>query len=230
MSRHLRRGFSLVELLIVIAIISVLAVMVSFQALEFVATARARVVINNLVAFKKAVNYWVVKHRDLIKTNNSGQYGICAYYDTYTENGETYAYFVAKPFNNAYWHPVQEWWENRNNKAAAGRGLFKASILQLIDGKDKSIKVSGSGYADAVAPLVYDGYMINDNDSKFYNKEGRSAWFVGYAVPKDYMGKLVRKKLTAMTKANSLLADKAKKSEPYNGGDLVWMKMLDFES
>lgn len=225
-----RKGFTLVEFMVVIAVIGVLAAMTSLKAVEFVATAKARVIVSNLNAFKKAVNYWYTKHKDLVMrpTGDTTGYGICADYQTYTENGVTYAYLVPKPYSSTYWHPIQEWWENRTDKTAAKRGLFKASILNIIDGKDDSIKVSGSGYAAGIAPAVYDGYMLNDNDHQTGAKQKRSAWFVGYLVPQGLMGDLVRKKLAAMAKSQGLLSDKAKGCALYNGGEKVWMMMVDF--
>lgn len=228
-----RKGFTLVEFMVVIAVIGVLAAMTSLKAVEFVATAKARVIVSNLNAFKKAVNYWYTKHKDLVMTNNTKtEYGICANYQTYTENGVTYAYLTPTTYRdgdaNGGWKPIQEWWENRTGASRANRELFKASILSIIEGKDGSIKVSGSGWAAKVAPMVYDGYLLNDNDKQSGSKQGRTAWFVGYVIPQGLIGDMVKEKLAAMAKSQNLISDKAKGCALYNGGEKVWMMMVDF--
>ena len=239
MKRFTRRGFTVIELLIVIAIVAVLTVFVAYNALDFAATAKARVVVNNLRAFKIAVNQWVTKHRDLImQSTASGKknYGICAKYNTYTENGVTYAYLTPMPYKDGGldggWSPIQEWWENREGASKANRPLFKSMILGMIERQDESIKVSGGDWASSqhIAPAVYDGYMLNDNDSKTGAQQDRTAWFVGYRIPNDYMGKMVKTRLTEMAKREGLLSDKALGSKSYSGGDNVWMLMLNFES
>ena len=238
MKRFTRRGFTVIELLIVITIVAALTVFVAHNALDFAATAKARVVVNNLRAFKIAVNQWVTKHRDLIMqapNSDKKQYGICADYNTYTENGVTYAYLTATDYRdndkNGGWSPIQEWWENREAGSKANRPLFKSMILGMIERHDESIRVSGGDWSGSqkISPAVYDGYMLNDNDSATASKQNRTAWFVGYRFPNNYMGRMVRQKLVGMAKRENLLAYKALGSELYSGGDQVWMLMLNFE-
>lgn len=230
-----RRGFTVIELLIVIAIVGAMVVFIAYNALDFAATAKARVVVNNLRAFKIAVNQWVVKHRDLIMqvpNSSAKKYGICAKYHEYTENGVKYAYLTPTAFSNSDWHPIQEWWENRTGASPASRPLFKRMILGMIERQDESITVSGGDWKDSqkIAPAVYDGYMLNDNDSKTGSQQDRTAWFVGYRFPNDYMGKMVRQKLAGMAKRENLLAYKQLGGALYSGEDQVWMLMLNFET
>ena len=55
---YMRKGFTLVELLIVMVVISILAAMMMFSSTEAEISARAQNVINNFNQITKAVNSW----------------------------------------------------------------------------------------------------------------------------------------------------------------------------
>ena len=72
-----RKGFTLVELLIVMVVIGVLAAMMMFSSTEAEKSARAQTIINNFNQIHKAVNAWYFDNMHRIVTNgNAGQYNI----------------------------------------------------------------------------------------------------------------------------------------------------------
>lgn len=72
MKSFMLRGFTLVELLIVIVVIGVLAAMMMFSSTEAVASAKAANIINNLVDLRKAALAYYVDNIDNINADYSG--------------------------------------------------------------------------------------------------------------------------------------------------------------
>ena len=67
------KGFTLVELLIVIVVIGILAAMMMFSSTEAVTSAKATKVISDLTVLKKAVISWYVDNYDkVVKQYNGG--------------------------------------------------------------------------------------------------------------------------------------------------------------
>ena len=62
--KRMRRGFTLVELLIVVAILGTLAAMMSVSTNTATATAKAQQIINNIEACKTAAGIYYLEHRD----------------------------------------------------------------------------------------------------------------------------------------------------------------------
>lgn len=67
-----RRGFTLVELLIVIVVIGVLAAMMMLSSTEAVSSAEATKIISNLVQMKKAATAWYLENFQRLKKSNNG--------------------------------------------------------------------------------------------------------------------------------------------------------------
>ena len=65
----MRKGFTLVELLIVIVVIGVLASMMMLSSTESVSSAKAAKAINDLTVLKKAVTSWYVDNMDRVVKN-----------------------------------------------------------------------------------------------------------------------------------------------------------------
>lgn len=69
----IRRGFTLVELLIVIVVIGILAGMMMLSSTEAVDSAKATKIISDFTILKKAVNAWYLDNYDRISFGASGQ-------------------------------------------------------------------------------------------------------------------------------------------------------------
>ena len=79
MKIYKRRGFTLVELLIVIVVIGVLSGMMMLSNTEAVTSAKAAKIINNMTNIKKAVTAWYVDNLDKIvpyTNGNDSGYGV----------------------------------------------------------------------------------------------------------------------------------------------------------
>ncbi|MBR2207425.1 MAG: type II secretion system protein [Synergistaceae bacterium] len=67
-----RKGFTLVELLIVIVVIGVLSAMMMIASNETATSAQAAKIINDMVQLKKATVAWYIEHHDKIKQGTAG--------------------------------------------------------------------------------------------------------------------------------------------------------------
>ena len=70
-----RRGFTLVELLIVIVVIGVLSAMMMLSSTEAVSSAKASNIISNLRNWKTATLAWYADHLDLVDTTSNFSLG-----------------------------------------------------------------------------------------------------------------------------------------------------------
>lgn len=68
---HKKKGFTLVELLIVIVVIGVLSAMVIMSAAEAVSTAKATTILTNMRQLKTATIEWYLQHPDQIDTEKT---------------------------------------------------------------------------------------------------------------------------------------------------------------
>ena len=86
------KGFTLVELLIVIVVIGVLSAMMMFSSTEAVSSSRASNIISNLRNMKTAVTSWYVDNKSRIKTVNNDANYVVSYQDgSKTANFEGFA-------------------------------------------------------------------------------------------------------------------------------------------
>ena len=72
MSKDKRRGFTLVELLIVIVVIGILSAMMMLSSTEAVSSAKASNIVSNLRNLKTATLSWYADHLDSIDTSTNG--------------------------------------------------------------------------------------------------------------------------------------------------------------
>ena len=79
MNASQRKGFTLVELLIVIVVIGVLSSMMMLSSTEFITSAKATKIINDMTALKKATLLWYIENSSRIGQNAGNikdEYGI----------------------------------------------------------------------------------------------------------------------------------------------------------
>ena len=89
----MRKGFTLIEMLIVIVVIGVLIAMMMFSSTEAESSARVQNIINNLNQIAKAVNSWYFDNLDRIVKNNEGHQQIT---DTNRKNPMAFKVFAQK--------------------------------------------------------------------------------------------------------------------------------------
>ena len=89
MSVSKRKGFTLIELMIVIVVIGVLAAMMMFSATEATTSAKATNIINNLQALKRAALAYYADNMDTVNKDPSG----------YAPNLSRVASYLDKPSN-----------------------------------------------------------------------------------------------------------------------------------
>ena len=232
MARKIRRGFTFVEFLVVIAVIGILTLMLMMGVDEFVAAAKARVIVENLHTMKKAVNSWCAAHSNQVEKSGNN-WGVR---------------YITADGSNKGWYPIQELWEERSGatrvsydetpfgtknvgaKSFLGRYLENPDILQ----------VSGTTVSSDVAyysTVVEGGYLLHDNDTNTpgtgvqRGAKNRTAWYAGYTIPSGAMGDRIKRKLAGMAKSQGLLQMNRKvNNNTYTDAQQVWMLIIDFGS
>lgn len=215
--RHLRRGFTLVELLIVIVVIGILAAMMMLSSTEAVASARAAVVINNMINIKKAITAWYIDNYDKVQKSTSGAYMIKW---TSSYNGD----------NNL--SPIQELWDSRVKRDGKTQDTtsFKAELLRYLANSEAVTATNRkTSYNDKYS--VFGGYIVEDSGGTYK----RTSWYVGYALPEGYAGEKMKEKFAGRAKTSGLInaigssVSRQNLDKPYVDGDIVWMKILSLE-
>lgn len=210
MSRLTRKGFTLVELLIVIVVIGILAAMMMISSTEAVSSAKVAAVLANMRNLKTAITAWYLENTDKIERGNNG----------------TGAYLVRWSNNysgNDNLTPIQELWDSRVKRSGETQDTtsFKAIVLRYMENSDRvtatNRKTSNWNNNDS----AYGGYVLEDNGGG----ENRTQWFLGYVVDNESM----KKKFSGRAKSLGLLQENKKNSKVYTNGDIVWMRVLSFE-
>ncbi len=196
----LRKGFTLVELLIVIVVIGVLSAMMIMSASEAVSTAKVAAVISNLRNLKTAVTAWYFDNTDKIEIGSNGIYRVI------------WGGKVA---------PVQEFWESRTT--AQGMESIKTEILKYMLNAN-AVNKTGTGWdsgtrTQKIEDAAYNAYCLEDNGSA----QKRDQWFIGYVVKGDNR---MKRKFAGRAKSVGLLQKNSKNSPVYTDGDIVWMRIL----
>ena len=205
-----RKGFTLVELLIVIVVIGVLAAMMMFSSTEAISSAKANNIVAGLTTFKEALIHWYTDNYDKVTTKDPNGKNDGIYRISYKTSKGTWVHTLGDMM--------------KNDSASVTKYIGNVSQFNF-SAKDFSSEAESGSY--------------RFEDSGGVNK--RSSWFVGYALSSSDKASGVAQKLVGRAKSAHLLANQgttgvkegstAKKQEitPYAGGDVVWMKVLDFK-
>lgn len=196
MARRTKRGFTLVELLIVIVVIGILSAMMMLSSTEAVASAKAAKIVNDLQTLRRAALAWYMDNTDKVLHAKTGAYVA----GMVTINGKT--------------KPVQEWTDADLNLS---RYLGSLGGSQLNANKKSS---SGNNQNTNIQP---GNYGICDGGGK---AGLRHVWYVGYcfkdgedAVREKLQGKLTSAGLMFGT------ADAHPDPDGDNAA-AIWMKIL----
>ena len=194
----MRKGISVIEVLIVIIVISVLAAMMFFSSTEAVETARATAIINNLSKMKEAMTVWYLENKDRLVYTSDGFHIRTEYNSdgTWKGNGmRLHDYFykyrseVAVYFDssgvafNDYKEGDQDWTSKSKDKYYASTGNYSvyfgygnkklyvvAKIADRNSGSEAVLRRKLKARAQSAGLLTYD-YSVKGADDKKDNKD-----------------------------------------------------------
>lgn len=138
MNRSERKGFTLVELLIVIVVIGILAAMMMLSSTESVTTAKASNIIANLTSLKKATLAWYMDNRSKIYMGDDKNMG-----SIYAVEGQSA-------------HPIQQWQDKDLGISKYFSGMNSVKY-------NENFGVKGSGKSTELKPGCYGIYDAGTN-------------------------------------------------------------------
>ena len=223
----------MVELLVVIVVVGLLTLVIDMGVDEISASARARVIVNNLLTLKKAVIAWYNAHPNQVEKTKDGNYGVR---------------YITPDGANKGWYPIQELWEEREGNPVTSydqtfgrfgtKNVGARSFLGHYLENPEILQVTGTTLSTDrkfYSPVVEGGYSIRDNDTDSEStgvRQGakrRTAWYAGYTIPAGVQGDKVKRKLAGMAESQGLLQRNRKLSNnTYTDNQQVWMLIIDF--
>ena len=201
-----RRGFTLISMLIVIAITGILAAMIFMSSSEAIATARAAAIIANLETLKKATVQWYINNREKVQPDGKVKIG-----------------------NEI--KPVQEWKDSDINLSSylSGTGasnLQFTSTAKAGEFKDTGTKITKMEKGDYG---LYDGGTVSkqNEDGSWTEKVEyhRNAWYVGYRFM-DGEEKVKEKVRERMKSAGVFFATTDVHQDNVNEYDTLWLRVF----
>lgn len=200
------KGFTLVELLIIIVVIGILAGAFIYSSTEAVTTAKATAIINNLNILKRATMQWYSDN--LEKIDSTGK--VRAKVDNLSTSQE--------------YNPIQEY----------GDGYI--GLSKYIDGTDIKLNTVGvkEGKNGKMTLAVYKNlapgtYGVNaaPPDSSGSHKSIRLDWFVGYHFAENERNVMKKVSGRAATLGLRFVRDEGwPESKAYPDGDYVWLHVF----
>ena len=202
-----RKGFTLVEVMITLAVLAVLAGGIIIGADEVIATSKATVIIENLQTLKKAVSAWYV--------DNSGTKVV-----KFTRDGR----IAGTVLIGTKSQPIQQW---SMRELELDKYLENGSNFDFNKNSNK-----GSYAVNKSTNLVPGVYGIYDGGSQ----GGRTNWYVGYCFEENeekVKQKVIRRSAssalfftTAGDPNDLILQSHLKTKEGVNKCNVVWIKIL----
>ena len=205
-----RKGFTLAEVMITIAVLSVLGAGIIIGADEVIATARAEVIIQNLQTLRKAIWAWYIDNKQNVAQRDGDFKG--------QKNIKAGMVAIDNKIS-----PIQEWGDDKlklstylSHLGATGINLNKKQTIEYSDGRSITSTSLKLGY-----------YGVCDGGGTA-NK--RYIWYVGYRFKKGEDA--VKKKIAGKIKSLGLMFGTADAHEnPYEDGtEAIWLKVLDLKS
>ena len=181
-----RKGFTLIELMIVLVVIGVLAAMMMFSSTEASDMARATKIISDLQMLKRAALAYYSDHEDEFRTNfnksiDSKELKKYIGNSNDPELASKYSFAVCK--ND--WSSTADWYVYYGN--AHGSLLDRPGIRNRLEARAKSqwlLRNTGAlhfnGGGNWTADYVYDEKFIDDNIYKA--NDGDNSKFVGLRI------------------------------------------------
>lgn len=203
---NIRKGVTLISMLIVIAILGILAAMIFMSSSEAIATARAAAIIANLNTLKKAAVQWYVNNRDKVQPDGRVKIGNTT-------------------------KPVQEWTDTELNLSSylSGTGASNLQFTKPAESgefKDTGTKVTKMEKGDYG---LYDGGTVSkqNEDGSWTEKVEyhRNAWYVGYRFM-DGEEKVKEKVRGRMKSSGVFFATTDVHQDNLNDYDAVWMQVF----
>ncbi len=163
-----RKGFTLIETLIVVAVIAILVKMAIIGVDEFISTAKATKIINNLYTLRAATWAWYADNKQ-----NVIQY-------TGTFRGKSVVAGMVAIGDTV--NPIQEWGDKDLKlsqyigRVESGTKINLNNVKQTVPGTSRVSTYLGVGYYG-----ICDGGTVRDkNNSSVVKEYRRNLWYAGY--------------------------------------------------
>ena len=208
------RGFTLIEALIVMAVIAILAALGTLGVDEYVTSAKATKIIMNLHTMKKALWEWYVDNRDKVQADGKVKLG------------------TGNP------RPIQELQINNDSlnlskylkRLGASKIKFKSTVPETItmEGTGEKTTRGKTDLYEGYYGVCDDGTTVTVNNNNFEKAENRNIWYVGYRFTSDEGA--VREKIRGRMKTAGGLRLGTADAHPIPEGsdkleEAVWLKV-----
>ncbi len=208
-----RKGFTLIETLIVVAVIAILVKMAIIGVDEFISTAKATKIINNLYTLRAATWAWYADNKQ-----NVIQY-------TGTFRGKSVVAGMVAIGDTV--NPIQEWGDKDLKlsqyigRVESGTKINLNNVKQTVPGTSRVSTYLGVGYYG-----ICDGGTVRDkNNSSVVKEYRRNLWYAGYRFKPGE--EKVKEKIKGRMKSIGILfgtAD-AHLGEKEGAEDAVWLRV-----